>query len=273
MVTLFNNTQTVIWINKMESSSNSPIAGILVLSIAILMQKNHMGPISTTHISGYGSIMYDISSCPKNPKKSLDLLHITLMTANSSMIFTLLCTCYRKQSTIKSQPPLFRTQGKLILDISIASYSITPFSILFIYFIRQVKPRLETIQGAPPPHQMVGNIENGNPLISASPRDRKGGNGKRSAVDPTAANTGIFLPFFFPFVSDENATYLSPTDPPWCLLPAQGAAAATPPARRLPGISIGTLNIWSGRGFGLAHSIWTVERVGPDVILLTKTKI
>ena len=40
-----------------------------------------------------------------------------------------------------------------------------------------------------------------------------------------------------------------------------------------PGISIGTLNIRYGRGFGLAQAILTVERGVFDVMLLTKTKI
>ena len=40
--------------------------------------------------------------------------------------------------------PSFVTQGILILGIAIASYSITRFSILFLYFILQAKPLLKT---------------------------------------------------------------------------------------------------------------------------------
>ena len=92
---------------------------------------------------------------------------------------------------------LFGTQASLILDIAIDAYSITQFSILFLYFIIKVKPRLEIIQGAPPSHQTVGNVGNGIPSRLLSPRARKGGYGKISAVYPTASNTGILRPSFF----------------------------------------------------------------------------
>ena len=69
-----------------------------------------------------------------------------------------------------TNPPLFETQVSLILDIAIVSYSITYFSIIYLYFILQAKTLLDKIQGSPPPHQTDGNIGNVNPLISASPR-------------------------------------------------------------------------------------------------------
>ena len=43
--------------------------------------------------------------------------------------------------------------------------------------------------------------------------------------------------------------------------------------RHPPGLAIGTLNIWDGRGFGLAQAIWAVEHRGFDVMLLTETNI
>ena len=84
-------------------------------------------------------------------------------------------------------PPLFGTRGNLILNMII----------LFLYFILQVKPRLETSQEALPPHQTAGNVINSNPSRSASPRSRKGGYVKILAMDPTESNTGFFLPSFF----------------------------------------------------------------------------
>ena len=39
------------------------------------------------------------------------------------------------------------------------------------------------------------------------------------------------------------------------------------------GLSIGTLNIRDGQGFGLAKAIWAVEHGGFEVMVLTKTKI
>ena len=47
-------------------------------------------------------------------------------------------------------PLLFGTRGNLILDIDISSYSNTLFSIIFIYFILQVKPRQDTSRGSLP---------------------------------------------------------------------------------------------------------------------------
>ena len=72
-------------------------------------------------------------------------------------------------------PPSYVTQGRLILDITISSWSINRFSVLFLYFILQVKPRLETSQGGLTPHQRAGNTGNSKPSRSASPRSRRGG--------------------------------------------------------------------------------------------------
>ena len=128
-------------------------------------------------------------------------------------------------------PPWFGTEGSLILDISIASYSITCFSILFIYFILQVKPRLDKIQGAPPPHQTSNNVGNGNPSRSASPRARKGGYGEKIIRRFYSSQYGDFPSFLFrPFASDKYATYIFPTDPPWRQPPAHSAATAAPPS-------------------------------------------
>ena len=75
---------------------------------------------------------------------------------------------------LRHTPPSFGTQGSLILDTSIASYSTTIFFVIFIYFILQVKPRQETSQRVPPPHQTSGNVVNDNPLISVSSQTKKG---------------------------------------------------------------------------------------------------
>ena len=126
------------------------------------------------------------------------------------------------------------------------------FSLLFLYFILQVKLRLETDQGAPPQHQTGGNIVNGNLLISASPRARKGGYGKRSAIDPTADNMGVFLPsfFFLFFLTRMPLTFYQPIPHGADCLQTQ------PPPRRRPrlppGINITTLNIRDGWEFSMA---------------------
>ena len=52
--------------------------------------------------------------------------------------------------------------------------------------------------------------------------------------------------------------------------------APLPPRRRPPcppGLAIGTLNVWDGRGFKMVQAIRAVERGGFNVMKLTKTKI
>ena len=94
------------------------------------------------------------------------------------------------------------TRDRLILDIAIASYSITRFSILSLYFILQVKPRLETIQGAPPPHQTAGNVRNGN-LFQSS----KGGLQKKIGYRYYSSQYRVFPSLFFcPYASNDDPT-------------------------------------------------------------------
>ena len=159
------------------------------------------------------------------------------------------------------------------MDIVIDSYSITRFSILFLYFILQVKPWLDTIHGATPSRQTGGNFVKGNPLRSESPRAR-GVYGKIYAVYPTAAKTGIFHPSFF--------ILLLPTRMPLTFSQQiyhgdDRLQTALPLPRHWPqcppGLTIGTLKILDGRGFGMAQAIWAVERGFFDVMLLTKTEI
>ena len=148
------------------------------------------------------------------------------------------------------------------------------FFLFSLYFTLQVKPRPETSQGAPLPHQTTGNTRNGSSLRLASPSDQRGGYGKRTAVDYTVANTGIFL-LFCPFLTGSTrmpltvswlilhgTNWLHKVLPPPCCQP--------PPSPRL---TIGALNIWYGWGFGLAQVIQALERGGINVMLLTETKI
>ena len=106
----------------------------------------------------------------------------------------------RKKNTLGLSPPLFGTGGSLILDISIAFYSITIFSISFIYFTLQVKPRPETIPRAPPPQQTARNTRNISSPRSTSPSVQKWGYEKIMAIDSTVANSGLFLIFVLLFL-------------------------------------------------------------------------
>ena len=172
--------------------------------------------------------------------------------------------CFKKRSSVEFKglvpnetvhlshiPTSFGTRGSLILGIAIASHSIPVF--LFLNFILQVKPRLDTSQRAPPPHQTNGYIRNGYHSRSESSRFRKRGYGKISAVDHMEANTGL-LPRSFFFL-------LLPTRMPltFFLLIPHGAnrlhtapLSLRPCPQRPPGLAIGTLNIQDVRSFGLA---------------------
>ena len=174
---------------------------------------------------------------------------------------------------VVSNFPLFGTRGSLIFDTANASYSNTIF-ILFLCFIVQVKPRRETIQGAPPPHQTSGYVVNGNPSISASSHTRKGGYRKLLAVGSIEFNMGIFHSYFFvlSFPTRMPLTFSRPIPHGTDRL----HMAPPPPRRRplrTPGLVIGTLNILDVRGFVLAQAIQAVEHRGFDVMILTKTKI
>ena len=148
------------------------------------------------------------------------------------------------------------------------------FSILFLYFILQVKTRLETSQGAPSPHQTAGNVVNGSPSRTASSRAQKGGHGKISAVDPTESNMGLFHPSFFVllFLTSIPLTFSFP-------IPHGSDRLHTVPPpprcrpRRPPRLKIGTLNIRYDQSLGLVQDIQAVEREGFDVMMSNETKI
>ena len=128
--------------------------------------------------------------------------------------------------------------------------------IFSLFFTLQAKQRPETSQWAPPPHQMDGNYINGSPYRLASPSAQNGGNGKITEVDSTVANMGIFLPFssFFAW-TDEDAARLFPTNTPWCILPAHGAAAAMPPVPMHTWDHHNEINhpVWPGFWTGAVH--------------------
>ena len=134
-----------------------------------------------------------------------------------------------------------------------------------------MKPRQETSQGAPSPHQTDCNAENGNPSISSSSNTQKGGYKKLSVIGPTEANTGIFHPSFFVlwFTTRMALTFYQ-------LLPHGADHLHTVLRRRpplQPRLAIGTLKIQDDRGFGLAQDIQAVESGGFDMMILTDMKI
>ena len=71
---------------------------------------------------------------------------------------------------LSQTPAFFGTQGSLILDIAVASYSITHF----LYYISIFYSTGENAAGDKPrgatPTQRDGNVSNGNPPRSASNR-------------------------------------------------------------------------------------------------------
>ena len=148
------------------------------------------------------------------------------------------------------------------------------FSIIFLYFILQVKTRLETSQGVPP--QPKGTVTS----VMATPQDRhltepEKWDTKNIVHRSYSSQYGAFLPYFLicPFFLTRISLTFSQPIPPG----AECLHMAPPPPRhwpqRPPGITIRTINIRYCRRFGLAQAIREVERGGFDVMLLTKTKI
>ena len=64
---------------------------------------------------------------------------------------------------LSQTPALFGTQGSLILDIAIASYSITHFLYYISIFYSTGENAAGYKQGGSAPHQTAGNVRNGNP--------------------------------------------------------------------------------------------------------------
>ncbi len=62
--TLWDNSPTVSWIEKMASKSRSPTAGRLLRGLAFMLYCHHAGWLTTVHVHGKDNIMADIASCP-----------------------------------------------------------------------------------------------------------------------------------------------------------------------------------------------------------------
>ena len=139
-------------------------------------------------------------------------------------------------------------------------------SIIIFLFIVQVKPRQKISQ--------VAKSGNGNLLILAFSRARKGVYRKILAVYSTAANTGLFHPSFFVllFLTRMPLTFSWPIPYGADRLYMAPPLSLFQPQRPLE-LAIGTLNPRCVQGFGLVQAIWLVERGGFDVILLIKTKL
>ena len=158
-------------------------------------------------------------------------------------------------------PPV-GTQVCLIFDIAIDPCYFTHL----IYFTIQVNLRLETREGAPPPppppppppHPSACSTRNVI-LRSDSPIAQKGGYSKkeRPKILQYQIKGFSFFPSFFVW-TNQYVNYLLLPNPPWYKSPEHGASASNPPVLIPPGIDIGKLNIWYGRGFVLKRVIRAV---------------
>jgi hypothetical protein len=62
--TLFDNTPTVSWIEKMASKVKAPTAGRLLQGLAVILHCNEAGRLTTVHMPGVDNVMADMASCP-----------------------------------------------------------------------------------------------------------------------------------------------------------------------------------------------------------------
>ena len=120
---------------------------------------------------------------------------------------------------LSSTPHSFGTQGRLILDVAIASYSITRFySFSIFYSIGETVAGDKPGGAAPTPNGQLRQKRK--PLDIDVFQSLKRGLRKKIGCIYYSSQYGDFLPFLFrPFDSDEDATYLFPTDSPWIRLP------------------------------------------------------
>jgi hypothetical protein len=72
--TLYDNTLTVSWIDKMASKATSPTTGRLLRGLAIMLYHAHAGRLTTVHVPGIENVMADIAS---HPSKAQKLFHST----------------------------------------------------------------------------------------------------------------------------------------------------------------------------------------------------
>ena len=99
------------------------------------------------------------------------------------------------------------------------------FSIIFLYFILQVKTRLDTSQGVPPHTKRPVTSEMATPQGRRLPYPEMEDT-KNIVHRSYSSQYGAFLPSLFVLFFDKDITYIFPTDPPWRRMPAYGAATA-----------------------------------------------
>ena len=160
------------------------------------------------------------------------------------------------------------TWGILIMGISIASYSINRFYFsLSILFYRQNCGRRKS-RGHRTHTKRPVTTETETPQDRLLPVLEKEGKKERPQILQYPIRG--FSSFFVLFPLDRLVCHSPFTDRHSMALTTCTHCRRPP---HPPGIAIRTLNIWDGRGFGLAQAIWAVEHGGFDVMLLTETKI
>jgi hypothetical protein len=67
--TLWDNTPTVSWIEKMASKAKGPTAGRLLRGLAVMLHCNKAGRLTTVHMPRVDNVMADVASCPAKAQK------------------------------------------------------------------------------------------------------------------------------------------------------------------------------------------------------------
>jgi hypothetical protein len=78
--TLFNNTPTVRWVEKMASRAKTPTARWLLRGLAFMLHCSHAGRLTTVHVPGTDNVMANIAS---HPAKSQILFHMPSALSDS----------------------------------------------------------------------------------------------------------------------------------------------------------------------------------------------
>jgi hypothetical protein len=67
--TLWDNTPTVSWVDKMVSKSKSPTVSSLLQGLAFMLNCTQAGHLTTVHVPGLENVMAHIASCPSKAEQ------------------------------------------------------------------------------------------------------------------------------------------------------------------------------------------------------------
>ncbi len=95
--TLWDNTPTVSWVEKMASKAKTPTSGQLLHGLAFMLHCRHAGRLTTVHVPGPDNVMADIAS---RLSKAQKLFH-----ASTALSDTAFCSAFDNTFPLPGDQP------------------------------------------------------------------------------------------------------------------------------------------------------------------------